>query len=560
MPFQRSRTAGGTVSWDRTTDVVVVGSGAAAYAAAATAAAAGSGVLVLEKAAADGGTTRRSGGGYWIPNNRFMRAAGMHDPRDWALKYMAKLAYPVQYDPSHPTLGLTPNAYELIEAFFDNAGVAIDHLEAIGALRSMHDPEQVDYNADLPEDKAPTGRYLNPAPLVNAGASHGNGEDLIAQMRAGAVRLGVEVLLEHEVRTCVRDEHGEVVGVEAQTPGGIKRFAARQGVVFGSGGFFHNKQMRNDYLRGPVYGGCCVLSNTGDFVRIGVELGADLGNMSQAWWAQVVFEEVLDNPSPLKNVWMPGGDAMILVNKYGRRVVNEKATYNERGQVHHFWDGGKREYPNLLLMLVYDESVHQNPIAYNMRRPIPMPDDNPSWVITGKDWNELTSGIRARLEVHAAHTGGYQLDPSFRSNLEETVRLFNRYAADGKDPDFERGETPIQTYWGSVPRAENKKNPTMYPFSERGPYHCILIAGGGLDTKGGPRTDSRARVLDQTGRPIPGLYGAGNCVASPAGQAYWSAGGTLGPAIAFGYIAGRAVVERPAREPSAALTRVVTRS
>jgi succinate dehydrogenase/fumarate reductase flavoprotein subunit len=544
------------LSWDRTTDVVVVGSGAAAYAAAVTAAAAGNAVLVLEKAAADGGTTRRSGGGYWIPNNRFMRAAGIDDPRDWALKYMARLAYPVQYSASHPTLGLTPNAYELIAAFYDNAAVAIDHLEKVGGLYSMHDPLQVDYNADLLEDKAPTGRYVNPTPLVNIGAEHGNGEDLIAHLRAGAVRLGAEVLLEHEVRSCIQDEHGEVVGVEVKTPDGIRRFAARRGVVFGSGGFFHNQQMRNDYLRGPVYGGCCVLSNTGDFVRIGIELGADLGNMSQAWWAQVVFEEVIENPSPLKNVWMPGGDAMVLVNKYGRRVVNEKSTYNERGQVHHFWDGGKREYPNLLLMLVYDESVHQNPVAYGMRRPIPMPQENPAWVITGKDWDELTSGIRARLEKVAEHTGGYQLDAGFTANLRNTIQRFNGYAAAGKDPDFERGETPIQIYWGSVPRDENDKNPTMYPFSKKGPYHCILIAGGGLDTKGGPRTDGRARVLDQAGNPIPGLYGAGNCVASPAGQAYWSAGGTLGPAIAFGYIAGRAVAERPAREQDVALSKV----
>ena len=67
----------------------------------------------------------------------------------------------------------------------------------------------------------------------------------------------------------------------------------------------------------------------------------------------------------------------------------------------------------------------------------------------------------------------------------------------------------------------------MYPFSPSGPYHAILIGGGTLDTKGGPKINVKSQVMNAAGNPIAGLYGAGNCIASPAAQAYWSAGGTL---------------------------------
>jgi 3-oxosteroid 1-dehydrogenase len=65
------------------------------------------------------------------------------------------------------------------------------------------------------------------------------------------------------------------------------------------------------------------------------------------------------------------------------------------------------------------------------------------------------------------------------------------------------------------------------------------IFPGDLGTKGGLRTDAHARVLREDDNPIPGLYATGNCSASVMGASYPGAGGTIGPALTFGYRAAR---------------------
>jgi succinate dehydrogenase/fumarate reductase flavoprotein subunit len=519
-------------------DVIAVGSGASGGAAAAIAAGAGASVLVLEKAGYTGGTTAKSGGVMWVPNNPIMRSAGIPDDRAAALRYLARTAYPTQYAADHPTLGLTRGAYRLLEAFYDHGCAVLDRLTELGAWELEPVPYP-DYYADLPEDLAPLGRVIQPRfpDGWRRGIDPTGGQLLADALLRVAVEHGADVRTGAEVVHLVRDDDGRVIGVEARVGVRTAIFLARRGVIFGSGGFVHDRELARAYLRGPVLGGAASETASGDFVRIGIEAGAQLGNMSHAWWDQVVVEHAITVPSTIKDVYSPYGDSMLMVNKHGVRVVNEKAVYNERSQAHFAWDASRYEYPNLLLFWIFDQAVCDDPRVSRFRWPIPMPGEPfPGFVIRADTLDELAAQIRLRVAALAPHTGGLTVADGFEEHVATTIERFNGFAITGVDADFLRGESRIERTWAGEPR-EGLTNPTLAPLSPAGPYHCVILGPGALDTKGGPVIDEHARVVAVDGTPIPGLYGAGNCIASPAGQAYWGPGGTIGPAVVFGAIA-----------------------
>lgn len=545
-------------SFDLEADVVVVGGGAAAHAAAVAASTAGASVIMLEKAAQTGGTTAKSSGAYWIPNNSFLAARGLADPREDAMRLMARLSYPSVYDPDAELLGLNERHHRLLSAFYDNAAGVIDELARLGALRSMPQPlfgEQVsdvdwaipEYHAELVENKAPYGRTLLPEFDLYSGVL--GGAELVNQCQSFLTSLGVQILTGHRVTALEAGPDGRVQGVGAESDGGALGIGANRGVVFGTGGFTHDRAKALGYLRGPIFGGCAVPTNTGDFLSLATGLGAELGNMANAFWSQSALEPTLDTPvvGALEDIFVPFGDSMVIVNKYGRRVGNEKVVYQERTQSHFVFDPYRNEYPNLVQMMIYDRAVAEYDTWHMYRYPVPEPGTTQPWVISGHTIEALATAIGERLNSIAQRVGvssrigpSVRLAPDFAANLTSTIHRFNELAETGDDVDQQRGATPIQRSWGSVMRpGTDQKNPTMRPFAPSGPYYCVLLCGGTLDTCGGPITDESGRVLRGDQRPIAGLYGAGNCVASPTGEAYWSAGSTLGPGLTFGYLAGR---------------------
>ncbi len=533
--------------WDLVVDVVVVGTGAAGGAAAVAAAASGATVAILEKAGFVGGTTGRSGGVMWVPDNPVMREMGIVDDRADALRYLARTAYPTRYRADHPTLGLPTNTYSLLEVFFDRGNEAITALVDAGAFEVEHVPYP-DYYADLPEDTAPVGRIMQPTlpPGWTRGISPTGGQLLAEGLIQAAEANGAELRLEHEVRHVLQDENGRVIGVEVRSGIRTLLIGARRGVIFGSGGFIHHQDMRFAYLRGPVLASGASESATGDFVRIGIEVGAELGNMSHAWWDQVAVEHAVTVPSTLKDVYSPFGDSMLMVNKQGVRVVNEKAVYNERTTAHFAWDPNRCEYPNLLLFMIWDQAVMDNPEPSRFRWPIPFPGEPiPAFVATADTLSDLTAELRRRLAGLEEHTAGAQLADDFETNLTSTIARFNAAATSGDDTEFGRGRSQIERTWGG-PARDGLPSGCMAPLSPNGPYYGLILGPGALDTKGGPVINANGQVLSVLGEPIVGLYGAGNCIAAPSGQAYWGPGGTIGPAMVFGYIAALHAVERAA--------------
>ncbi len=528
-------------AFDTETDVVVVGSGAAAMSAAVSARVAGARVLLLEKTPKLGGTTAVSGGIAWVPNNAHMHEIGATDSPADALQYLRSIS-----------LGKASD--ELLTAFVEAAPAAARFLEDQTPLR-WRVLRYPDYHPEFPGGRS-GGRSLCPelydarqlgewqkalrmsphvpGPVTIADVEDGidrfdfkiiaermqrglvgNGVALIAPLLKACIDRGVDVRCGARVRSLVTKD-GAVIGVVAEREGRPLTVRARRGVILASGGFEWNPDLCRQFLRGPLEASASPTANEGDALLMSMEIGASLDNMSEAWWMPVIHvggEEYegrdLFRISPRERT-VPGS---IMVNGAGRRFVNEAHNYSDIGRTFHDFDPVACGYPNIPAWLVFD---HQAKSSYLLATVFP-DDPAPAWM--------------ARADTLEAIARSVGIDPA---GLAATVDRFNAHAARGVDPDFHRGESVYDRYNGDG--AREGALATLRPLTKP-PFYALRIHAGALGTKGGPRTNARAQVLDVRGAVIPGLYAAGNAMACV--QGYGGAGGTIGPALTFGYLAGR---------------------
>ena len=535
-------------------DVIVLGSGAAGLTAALAAHEAGAAVRVIERFDRVGGTSAVSGGVIWVADNPRQRAVGLADGREEALAYFRALDHGDLRD-------------DVLEAFVDTAPEALTFLEGIDALRVSLLAGYPDYYLDRPGAKPEGGRALDhdlfalgelgdwaariyaiedmkPMMLRETPLGGGNGivppEELQRRVAANERGFGQAMIgrllkaclaraIEPELGVRTRRltiERGRITGVECERAGQPVSLLARKGVIVATGGFEWDAELRRTFLRGPADTPASPPTARGEGLALAMAAGAKLGNMTSAWWAPTL--------APPGDRW-PSGEQRaapvliertvphsLMVNCAGKRFCNEAANYSALAGAFHAFDPQSYAYPNQPAWLVFDA---QHRARYPIGTVMPG-DPRPDWIATA----DTLQALAAEIGIDGAA-------------LAETVARFNGFARDGHDPDFARGTSAYDHFYGDRSRAGAA---VTLGAVEQAPFFAVEIRMGMLGTNGGPQTDASARILGHDGAPIPGLYGAGNVIACPTGGVYAGAGGTLGPALTFGYIAGRAAARAKA--------------
>jgi len=548
--------------------VVVIGAGAGGMTAAAVAAAEGLSVLLIEKTEFVGGTTAWSGGMVWIPVNAQMKQAGLSDSQSAAADYLAGTVP-------------EPDNADLRDTFLLRGPEAIGYLEANTEVRLQPVKVYPDYYPDLPGATA-GGRVLEPVTFDGTilGTSFGRlrpplpeftlfggmmvdrsdiphlrkfglsfrstlrslrlisryalqrlraprgttlhlGNALAARLYASLLARNVEILFGTGVEQLLID--GDAVrGVRIAGSFGVRSIAARRGVVFATGGFSHDTGLRAQFF--PAAAGfvsATAPAGTGDGLRLAMAGGASVGTRvaDPAYWVPASRFRRADGspgvfPHTVTDRAKPG---VIAVNASGRRFVNEALSYHEfvRAMLADGNDTAGRSF-----YLICDRQFlwryglgRIKPFTWRIGRYVRSGE-----LIEAPNLSELADSIGVEKSV-----------------LVATVDNYNEHARIGSDPEFGRGTTIYQRHLGD---AGHSPNPCVAPI-ERAPFYALRIYPADLGTAVGLRTDVDARVLNTNGVPIAGLYACGNDMGSIMNGNYPGPGITLGPALTFGYIAGR---------------------
>lgn len=487
--------------WHKEADVIVIGFGGAGAVSAITARDAGAEVIILEKMplGKEGGSTRVSGGIVFSP-------------------------------------GDVPSAVDYLQALA--CGTVEEELIAVLAQGMSENAEYlISLGAD-PEGKKQRGLmdYPHLPGAAGCGVSYympGNGFALFTLLSEQVKKRKIEVLYQTPALELIQNNPGEVVGVIARSEGEKVRLKARRGVILTCGGFLFNPGMQKNFFGAWPFLGFGSPGNTGDGIRLAQKAGADLWHMAQVTGPCLPAFLPLGFSTPFM-ITLPA-DGYVFVDQHGRRFMNEKkpALRGKGWQEILYYDGRRTEFPRIPWFIVFDEITRiAGPLAKRSQDflsgglKIGM---RFSWNAVMEDY-EWSSDNRLEIEQGWIQQGktvprlaeALNLEPEI---LEQTLEQYNAGVEAGEDLQFQR---PANTF-----------TPIRTP-----PFYAIEVYPGALSSQGGPRRNARAQIVDPEGKPIPRLYGAGEC--GSAWGFLYQGSGHLGECLAFGRIAGRNVAAEAA--------------
>ncbi len=546
---------------DTCIDLLVVGSGTG-MAAALAAHELGLTVLVVEKSSYVGGSTARSGGALWLPASPVLRESGANDTEERAAAYLdsvvagsasqqrsagflahvsamvemlrrttpLRLFWARDYSDYHPeepggsAAGRTCECRPLDTSILGEYRTRLQPgiLEAgVSIPTTGADYRWMNLVARVPRKGVPTfGKRLAQGfggRLVGRRYAAG-GQGLMAGLFAGVLRAGIPVWTD---TTLLRlDGDGDRVSGAVVDHGGREvTITARRGVVLATGGFDHSMDMRWKFQSESLGANLSLgaKSNTGEGIRAAQELGAGIALMDQAWWFPAVAP--LPGKAPavmLAERSLPG---CLIVNQRGHRFTNESADYMSFGQ--RLLELERSGNPVDAMWIVFDQQ-YRNSYVFGAqlfpRMPIP------------RTWYDAGIAVRADGLAELGARMGVPV-----SQFTRTMTRFNEMAAAGEDPDFGRGRSAYDRYYGDP---TIKPNPNLRPLV-KGPFYAVKTVLSDLGTCGGLKADERARVLREDGVAIAGLYAIGNTAANAFGTTYPGAGATIAQGLVYGYIAAR---------------------
>ncbi len=559
---------------NETFDVVVVGAGGAGMSAALFAAIDGARVLLVESTEYVGGTTAYSAGTTWIPGSLHAGDVNRDDTVENAEAFLQR------------AVG-ERSSRAMRRAFLAAGPKAVAHIEANSEVKYRARPFHPDYLSEV-EGSTLRGRALEPLPfdgrklgknfalirppipeftvvggmmvdrddvghllnMTRSLASFGHAVKLLARhardriswprgtrLVMGNALIGrlLHSLFARDVTVLVSTKleqlHEGANGIDAVTlsqNGERRRIAVKGGVILASGGFNRHRERRGAMLPGVDPSWCPgAPGHAGSAQDLALAAGARYGEgaLSNAFWAPVSVRKRSDGttavfPHFLMDRGKPG---MVVVNQEGRRFLNENTSYHLFGIA---MQEANRTTPSVPAYLVTDAEGLRK-YGLGMVRPggkglAPFIADG--YLTEGRTLDELA----AKLGIDAA-------------GLADSVARINRYAETGVDPDFKRGTTDYQRANGDA--TWTGPNPCIGPIG-RAPFYAVRLYPGDIGAATGLVADENARILARDDQPIGGLYACGNDMQSVMGGVYPGPGITLGPGLAFAYLAGRHAAAR----------------